>query len=188
MKKKMFQKITSLILASVMTVSIFVPQTVSAAETELTKPAYHWDFETVSGKNVANDGTADAGEAVLQGTSAVTSEQIGIDDKKYSGAGNHVLTLSGGNKGTSYVGLPSDIYEGVDSKSGFTWSFWMNAATDIGSYSRVISSADSSNKNEFAYAPYAADAVWNVIFDDTIILNQKRMHGTILRFLYLRKS
>lgn len=167
MKKKMFQKIMSLMLASVMTVTILGPRTVAAAETELAQPAYHWDFESVNGKTVANGGTANAGEAALQGTAAVTEEQIGIDDNKYSDAGNHVLTLSGGNKGTSYVGLPSDIYNGVDSKTGFTWSFWMNAAADIGSYSRVISSANSSNKNEFAYAPYAADAVWNVIFDDT---------------------
>ena len=86
--------------------------------------------------------------------------------KKYSSDTNHVLKLAGGAKGSSYVELPNNLYEGINEKTGLTWSFWMKPDSDIASYSRLFSSADSQNKNEFAFAPHSSDSVWNLIFDD----------------------
>lgn len=126
---------------------------------------YFWDFEQVSEGSIASSGTADQGTATLQGTAAVTEGEIAINGTSYSSGGNHVLVLSGGSKGTSYVDLPSDIYEGVNANTGFTYSFWAKTDAGVGSYTRIISSATVSNGDEFAYAPYAADSVWNVIFD-----------------------
>lgn len=53
-----------------------------------------------------------------------------------------------------------------------TWGFWMKPDSSIASYSRLFSSSDSSNKNEFAFAPYTQDNVWNLIFDDGEIYRQ----------------
>ena len=132
----------------------------------LVTPDFEWSFESVTDGKAANTGSVSGGEAALQGTAKVETADIQIGDKTYSGAGNHVLTLSGGSKGSSYVDLPANLYENVDAKTGFTYSFWMKADNGVASYSRAISSATAGNKNEFAFAPYAADKVWNVIFDD----------------------
>ncbi len=165
MRRKSLSKAAAILLSAAM----LVPQGVSAAG-EAVKPsavkpvpAYQWDFETVSGTAVQGNG----GTAELKGTAAVSAEKITVQGKECLPDGNHVLTLKGGSKGSSYAELPKDLYKGVTADTGLTWSFWMNADTDVGSYTRVFSSTDSSNGNEFAYAPYASDKVWNVIFDDS---------------------
>jgi len=129
-------------------------------------PDFEWQFESVSDGKAANTGSVSGGEAALQGTAKVEAADIRIGDKAYSGAGNHVLTLSGGSKGSSYVDLPGNLYENVNAETGFTYSFWLKADNGVASYSRAISSATASNGKEFAFAPYAVDKVWNVIFDD----------------------
>ena len=138
-------------------------------ETQSAAADYQWTFDNISGKNAANVGTAGAGNAVLQGTAKAEAADIKIGDKTYSQAGNKVLILSGGAKGSSYADLPADIYKGVTAETGFTWSFWMKPDQNVGSYTRAISSATAEGGDEFAYAPYAADQVWNVNFDSTNI-------------------
>ncbi len=138
---------------------------VLAAETQAAAD-YQWTFDNVSGKNAANVGTVKAGDAVLQGTAKAEAVDIKIGDRTYSQAGNKVLILSGGAKGSSYADLPADIYKGVTAETGFTWSFWMKPDQEAeNSYTRVISSATENGENEFAYAFHASDGVWNVIFD-----------------------
>lgn len=136
----------------------------------LPEPAYHWDFENVSNKSAANKGTAGDGNAILEGTAKLETDMVTINGRNYKNEGNRVLSLSGGAKGTSYVSLPSDLYRGVTADTGVTYSFWLKPDRTVGSYSRVISSADSGSGNEFAFAPYASDKVWNVLFDDTNIV------------------
>lgn len=128
---------------------------------------YFWDFENVVNQKAANGGAAGEGDAVLMGTAKVEAADISVGGKTYSSEGNQVLILAGGAKGTSYVDLPTELYQGVDAETGFTYSFWAKADSSVGSYTRAISSAAASNGDEFAYAPYAADKVWNVIFDST---------------------
>lgn len=125
-----------------------------AKETDAFKPDYYLDFE-------------DTSKVSLKGSAKIETDDIRLSGKAYGKEGNHVLTLSGGSKGSSYVNLPSDLYKGVSSDTGFTYAFWMKTAKNVGSYSRLISSAKKDGRDEFAYAPYAADKVWNVIFDDT---------------------
>ncbi len=123
----------------------------ASEQTEIT-PDYEWDFES----DVSD---------VLKGTAKVEAADITIGNTAYSGQDNHVLTLGGGSKGSSYMELPSELYQGVDSQTGFSYSFWMKTDSSVVSYSRLISSANSSGGDEFAYAPYASDKVWNVVFD-----------------------
>ena len=164
MKKKTTKILSAALILSMMASPLGNVAVAEAAEEKT--PAYYWDFESVDGNAVSNRGAVVDGTATLQGTAAVNTGEIAIDNTVYSEAGNHVLVLGGGSKGSSYVDLPSDLYKDVDSKTGLTWSFWMKTDSDVGSYTRVFSSTDSSNKNEFAYAPFANDKVWNLLFDD----------------------
>lgn len=123
-----------------------------AKETDAFRPDYHLDFENAS-------------DVSLKGSAKIEADAISLNGKNYGKEGNHVLTLSGGAKGSSYVELPSDLYQGVSSDTGFTYAFWMKTAKNVGNYSRFISSAKKDGSDEFSYAPYAADKVWNVIFD-----------------------
>jgi uncharacterized protein YjdB len=141
--------------------------TVTEAATQVVSADYKWTFDDVNGSTIANTGLAGTGDATLKGTAKVESAQIKIGTQTYSDVSNQVLTLAGGSKGTSYVDLPSDIYQGVSAETGFTYSFWAKTASNVTSYSRAISSATSSNGDEFAFAPYASDKVWNVIFDSS---------------------
>jgi len=167
MKGKRLQKIIAFVLiAALLPWNALPVDTIQAAETVVPTPAYEWNFEEVTGSSIANSGSTDNGDATLKGTAGIVTGQLTKDGKNYSDASNKVLDLGGGNKGTSYVDLPKDLYSGVSASTGFTWSFWMKTATDVVSYSRILSSTNSSNGQEFAYAPYAADAVWNLIFDD----------------------
>ena len=125
-----------------------------AGEATKAEPTYEWNFES------------DVSDS-LKGTAKVEAADITVSGTTYSKAGNHVLTLSGGTKGSSYMELPSDLYKDVDANTGFSYSFWMKTDSSVVSYSRLISSANSTNGDEFAYAPYAADKVWNVLFDTT---------------------
>lgn len=152
-----------------------VGQDVATQEDTLPQPAYLWNFDSVNGSTIPNQGTATGGDAALHGASA-TQSAVSIGDKTYSQAGNSVLTLSGGNKGTSYVDLPGNLYNGVSAQTGLTWSFWMKPDTNVVSYSRLFSSANEENKMEFAYAPYASDSVWNLTFDDGNVYRQ--IYGT----------
>ena len=141
-------------------------------EAEVPQPSYFWDFESenVNGTTVNSKGSIENKNAALQGTAKTESAAVSIGETIYSKDGNSVLTLSGGNKGASYVELPTDLYSGVTADTGLTWSFWMKPDDNIGSYTRVFSSSnggsDGSKGREFAYAPYASDKMWNLIFDD----------------------
>ncbi len=128
-----------------------------AGTDESVEPAYLWDFETQT-------------NLTLKGTATINEQNIQIGETTYSQTGNQALVLSGGAKGSGYVELPSDIYDGIDSTTGFTYSFWLKSDSNIGSYSRVISSANASSGDEFAFAPYASDKVWNVLFDTTNVV------------------
>lgn len=161
MRRKSLSKILSVVLSAAM----LVPQGIYAAgnrSTELPTPDFKWDFEDVTDKQITGTG----GIAVLNGTADVSEEAVTAAGVPCLPDGNHVLSLKGGSKGSSYVQLPSGLYEGVTADTGLTWSFWMNAENDVGSYTRAFSSADANGNNEFAYAPYAEDKVWNVILDD----------------------
>lgn len=141
------------------------------SENTLPKPQYFWDFNSVSGTAVNSSGTAANANATLRGTAKTEQSQITIGDETYGEAeGNSVLVLSGGSCGSSYVDLPASLYSGVTSGTGLTWSFWMKPDSSVGSYTRVFSSSnggsDGSHGREFAYAPYADDKYWNLIFDD----------------------
>lgn len=127
----------------------------------LPQPAYFWDFENDS---LNNQGTA-GGAAILHGA-GMKKSAITIGANSYADGNNSVLSLRGGTKGTSYVELPSNLYQGVSADTGLTWAFWMKPDTEIIKYARVFSSIGSSNMGEFAYAPYADDKKWNLIFDD----------------------
>ncbi|MBE6931860.1 MAG: hypothetical protein E7464_00550 [Ruminococcaceae bacterium] len=152
------RSVLAVLLAVIMVLSCFP----AAAAEPSVQPIYKWDFETVSGSTVRGSG----GDATLMGTAAVETAQITIGGDSYSTASNHVLSLKGGSKGSSYADLPSGLYANINANTGFTWTFWMKPDANVGSYTRIISSANSSNENEFAYSPYAQDAVWNVLFDD----------------------
>ena len=167
MRKKTWKKCLAVILSVTMLPWSLGEMPVSAAESEgLPTPAYKWDFEAVEGTEVVNGGSVLNGEANLKGTAKVEASKITVDGQECLGDSNQVLTLSGGSKGSSYVELPSDLYSGVSADTGLTWSFWMKEDSDIVSYSRAFSSSNSGNGMEFAYAPYASDKVWNLIFDD----------------------
>ncbi len=172
----MWKRILSMLVAFTMAVTVipaFNAQKAKASEDtdgEAVSASYCWDFESISGGKVSNSGTEQEGDAILQGTASVEEDSVGIGDKNYKKAGNKVLVLSGGAKGSSYVDLPASLYKGVSAKTGFSYSFWIKPDTSVGSYSRVISSADSGSSNEFAFAPYASDKVWNVLFDDSNIV------------------
>ena len=171
----MQRKLLSVITVIAMVMSLFPSSTAiqtRAAERadSLPQPAYCWDFDNLSGKELANKGTAGNGNAVLQGTARTEKDAVTIGGTSYKDGENQVLVLNGGAKGSSYATLPSGLYQGVTSQTGFTYSFWLKPDSTVGSYSRVISSANSSSKNEFAFAPYAADKVWNILFDDTDVV------------------
>lgn len=130
------------------------------------QPLWQWNFESVDGEKIANAGTAE-GNAALKGTAKVEAKAVEASGKTYLPNTNHVLTLSGGSKGSSYVELPRDLYKGITDTTGLTWSFWMKPDSNVVSYSRLFSSVDREGKNEFAFTPYANNSIWNVIFDDT---------------------
>lgn len=122
--KKNLKKLLSGILSCSMVLGAFCgvgPAVTYAAEVPV--PAYRWDFESVTDGTVENTGDADGGVALVQGTAAVEAEQITINGKTYTAQDNHVLNLKGGSNGSSYVDLPSDLYQGVNADTGFTWSF-----------------------------------------------------------------
>lgn len=155
-----------------MVLNIFqVPQAKADSAGEMPKPAYCWDFEELSGGRLANKGTAGKGDAVLEGSAGTDMDAVNVGGTSYKEKENKVLVLSGGAKGTSYVSLPSDMYQGVGADTGFTYSFWLKPDSSVGSYSRVISSVDKNSGNEFAFAPFAVDKVWNVLFDDTAVVH-----------------
>ena len=141
------------ILAGVLSAALVIPMcstgtSGSTAEAaEVLQPVYQWNFETMEGETVENAGTASQGSALLKGTAKVDPAVVEMAGKKYSSDTNHVLKLAGGAKGSSYVELPNNLYEGINEKTGLTWSFWMKPDSDIASYSRLFSSADSQNKN-----------------------------------------
>lgn len=169
-KKKLCKKILAGVLSMALVIGTVetipgVQVTTSKAAT-IPEAAYKWTFEDVTGTDVANAGTVSEGKAKLRGTAKVQQETLQVADKSYSDSANHVMVLSGGSKGSSYADLPNDLYSGINSDTGLTWSFWMKTSSNVASYSRLFSSTDSSNKNEFAFAPYAQDSVWNLIFDD----------------------
>lgn len=139
-------------------------------EDSLPQPAYFWDFEDAGGGSLDNQGTA-GGAAVLHGADTKKSA-IAIGANSYAGSNNSVLSLKGGAKGTSYVELPDNLYQGITAETGLTWAFWMKPDAGIGSYSRLFSSIGGSNRGEFAYAPFAEDKQWNLIFDDDNIYRQ----------------
>lgn len=128
-------------------------------------PDYFWDFENAADNTVQNKGTAGEGDAQLKGTAKTEAAEVKIGEKTYSKDGNKVLVLSGGEKGSSYAELPAELYKGVTADTGFTYSFWAKTDKAVGNYTRAISSANAGEGDEFAYAPYAEDKVWNVIFD-----------------------
>lgn len=168
MRKRIFSMMMACALVITAAPSGHTTRVLAKTETEAgVKPAYCWDFENVSDGKFSSSGTENSEKAVLKGTATTAEDTICIGDKNYKEAGNSVLVLSGGSKGSSYVELPSSLYEGVTANTGFSYSFWMKPDSAVGSYSRVISSTDSSSSNEFAFAPYAADKVWNVLFDNT---------------------
>lgn len=160
------------ILTGVLSAALVIPMgstgtSGSTAEAaEAVKPVYQWNFENVEGETVENAGTASQGVALLKGSAKVDPAVVEMAGKKYSADTNHVLKLSGGAKGSSYVELPNNLYEGINKETGLTWSFWMKPDSGITSYSRLFSSTNSQNKNEFAFAPYASDSAWNLVFDD----------------------
>ena len=150
------------ILTGVLSAALVIPMcstgtSGSTAEAaEVLQPVYQWNFETMEGETVENAGTASQGSALLKGTAKVDPAVVEMAGKKYSSDTNHVLKLAGGAKGSSYVELPNNLYEGINEKTGLTWSFWMKPDSGISSYSRLFSSADSQNKNEFAFAPHSS--------------------------------
>jgi len=173
MKKKKWKQIASGMMAATVTVTSIgwlLPSKQAEAEDNLKEaaaasPDYFWDFENVSDNTAQNKGTAGTDDAQLKGTAKAEAAEVKIGEKTYSKDGNKVLVLSGGEKGSSYVDLPAELYKGVNADTGFTYSFWAKAEEAVGSYTRAVSSATAENSDEFAYAPYAADKVWNVIFD-----------------------
>ena len=167
LSKKWRKRVVSLMLSAAILPWNVGSGFVNAAETEgIPIPLYQWDFETIDNNNANNSGSIADAYAVLKGTAKAETVQITVGDQTYSQSGNHVLTLSGGDKGSSYAELPSDLYSKVSAADGLTWSFWMKTDNAIQSYSRVFSSSNASNAKEFAYAPYAKDGVWNLLFDD----------------------
>lgn len=126
MRRKSLSKILSVVLSAAM----LVPQGIYAAgnrSTELPTPDFKWDFEDVTDKQITGTG----GIAVLNGTADVSEEAVTAAGVPCLPDGNHVLSLKGGSKGSSYVQLPSGLYEGVTADTGLTWSFWMNAENDV---------------------------------------------------------
>ncbi len=138
------------------------------AEITVPSPEFFWDFEGDVGENrsLASSGTVAGASATMQGTAETLEGAIGIGENTYSKNANKVLDLKGGNKGSSYVDLPSDLYSGVSAETGLTWSFWMKPDANIGNYTRVFSSSNNQREQEFAYTPYASDKAWNVAFQN----------------------
>ena len=165
--KKLFRNVTAGLLSAsvILSACSLGGRTNEVKAAEQPRPAYRWTFEDTKGGSAASDGTA-AGAAVLKGSAKIEQKPVEMEGKSYLPAGNHVLTLSGGTKGSSYAELPGGLYEGVNADTGLTWSFWMKPDSQVASYSRLFSSADKQSKNEFAFTPYARDSVWNLIFDD----------------------
>lgn len=170
----MRKKLLSVVLALSMALSLcpatsIAGETVKAAEVSV-KVAYCLDFENLSDGKISNNGTEQMGEAVLKGTAKIQTDSVAVGTKNYKSEENHVLVLDGGSKGSSFVELPSSLYKGITSKTGFSYSFWIKPDSSVGSYSRVISSVNANSLDEFAFAPYASDKVWNVVFDDTDVV------------------
>ena len=172
----MWKRIVSFAMAAALAATtVFVPAPATkAAQTEggiSSEAAYFWDFENLADGSFANKGTQKSGLAVLKGSAATKKEGITAGKNTAKGADNTVLILAGGSKGTSYVDLPEDLYKDINEKTGFSYSFWLKPDESVGSYARVISSANAGSGDEFAFAPYAKDKVWNVLFDDTHVIH-----------------
>ena len=111
------------ILAGVLSAALVIPMcstgtSGSTAEAaEVLQPVYQWNFETMEGETVENAGTASQGSALLKGTAKVDPAVVEMAGKKYSSDTNHVLKLAGGAKGSSYVELPNNLYEGINEKT-----------------------------------------------------------------------
>lgn len=165
-------KMKSRILAAILVASLTVPGGVSPASNakDTLQPDFQWTFENTSGKTVMNSGTAGSGDAKMEGTAAIVTEKVEADAVTCLGDDNHVLSLAGGKKGSSYVSLPKEMYQGINSETGFTYSFWIKPDKEYASYARVLSSVTDAGKDEFAYSAYASDSVWNVLFDDTSVV------------------
>lgn len=162
-------KMKTKVIATALAVALTIPGATTFADTksDSLQPDYQWTFESVTEKTIANSGTAASGDATLNGTATIVEENVQVDSTTCLGEGNHVLSLAGGSKGTSYVTLPNELYKGVSSETGFTFSFWIKPDENYASYARVLSSVNTSGKDEFAFSAYASDNVWNVLFDDT---------------------
>lgn len=168
----MRKKTVKRFLAMFLTVSMMIPsiplqikaaessQDTAEADVFLPEAAYFWDFEdyTDAETTYTSKGAA-KGTAELKGTAAVDP-----DDSTFMDGSNHVLSLKGGEKGSSYVELPSTLYNGFSAETGLTWSFWMKEDANIGSYTRLFSSSNGSKQIE--YAPCTKDTNWNLDFGD----------------------
>lgn len=87
---------------------------------------YQWDFENVDGKNAGNG-------ALLEGSAAIIDDQV---------KGNKVLSLQGGDNGSSFMSLPGDLFSNLGN-DGFTVSMWVKAAYDAGDYVRLFTASNS---------------------------------------------
>lgn len=169
--KRRFKRVAATVLATSLAITLCPSGTAKNTKVQaatLPQAAYEWTFEN---EDLASTG-AKADAVSLKGTASIKGQQIGFGGKNYTSEDNHVLSLEGGSKGSSYADLPKNLYQGISSSTGLTWSFWIKPDSSVSSYSRAFSSTDSSNKNEFAFAPYAQDGVWNVIFDDNASYKQ----------------
>ena len=157
-----------------------MPERALAASTGTVQPDYELDFESASAVS-------------LKGTAKIETGAVSINGTKYSKDGNHILTLAGGSKGSSYVELPSDLYKGVSSDTGFSYSFWLKSASNVGSYSRLISSAKKVVRMSLLMR-LMRQIKYGMLFLTTIICtgkhmkkNRKRRFGTTYPFLSARK-
>lgn len=97
-------------------------------------PDYKYDFETVSGTEVADSGTSGK-SATLNGSASVAASPL---------AGN-VLEIknSKGEQGKNYLALPSTMFSDVNT-SGFTVSMWVKTGSSASEESALFEAKSSA--------------------------------------------
>lgn len=78
----------------------------------------------------------------FEDSGATASMRHNADIITDDGKGSNVLELKGGNNGTSFMELPSDLLSTIG-QNGLTISTWVKASTATGNYSKVFSASSN---------------------------------------------
>ena len=128
---------------------------------------YGWDFENVTDKDAGNGAT-------LKGSAEIVSDRS---------KGSNVLSLSGGDNGSSYMELPSDLFSKLGN-DGFTITMWVKASKSTGSYTKIFDASNSElgatyNGNNGWSSPDFALAAGGEVYDATFYIGEPNKSASV---------